>query len=438
MRISKLRILTLALCMIPTLSSRAETIENAAQTALRTHPSIESAQAALDVAYERRREEFSGYFPTLSTTASGGRMFGDNATSRGSSTTRGEAYSYLWEGSVSARQPLFHGFEIRRRVDSANAKKLSAEQTLAETQENLVFNTSRSYVDLLRARKALVMIMEQNAKVDEYILRISQGVDEGVMDEAELQQAKDVKASLEGLLAEYKGQVAAAEAQYIELVGALPQDELQNPQPNVQLILEGVDEALAFAMKNHPSVLAAEMNLKSAQYDVGAEQASLYPSFDGELSYLESDKKEEIGGELTDGRALVRMNWDFETGMGQFARINQKESTVRESRAQADEIRKQVERGVRLAYAEYQTSVELLNNQTKRVNLSADLYATYEVQFEAAVVRILDLMQTDNQYFLSRLDQMNAAHRALLAQYAILASFGRLKDSLTQAHANAG
>ncbi|MDB2683118.1 TolC family protein [Alphaproteobacteria bacterium] len=438
MQLSKSGLLCLSLLTVLCGNARAETVYSAVQTALQTHPSVESAAAAVEVARQKRREEFSAYFPEISVGAKGGRVFGDNATSRGSRTTRGEAYSYLWEGNASLRQPLFDGFETRKRVDSANASKLSARQTLIETQENLVFNTVRSYVDLLRSRKALVLIELQAAKVADYLDRIEQGVDEGVMDEAELQQAKDVKASTEGVLAQYRGQAAAAEAEYIELVGALPKDDLDNPQPNVEMMLENINEALAYAVDNHPSVLAGKLNVKAAKYDVGAEFSSLYPSFDSELSYLKTDKKEEIGGEVTDGRAVVRMNWGFETGLGQFARIEQKKSSLREAQAQLDEVRKQIERGVRLSYAEYQTAIDLLNNHTKRVELSGDLYETYEIQFEAAVVSILDLMQTDSQYFLARLDQLNTAHRALLAQYAILASFGRLKDSFAQDVAQAG
>src|SRR5262245_58715393 len=101
----------------------ADTLETAVSSALKEHPSVESAQAVIDAADEQEAEEFSGYFPEVSLNGTGGRMYGDNATSRGLSVTRGSGYSYLWEGQAMVRQPIFDGFETRNRVESAEAKK---------------------------------------------------------------------------------------------------------------------------------------------------------------------------------------------------------------------------------------------------------------------------------------------------------------------------
>lgn len=412
------------------LPAHAETIENAVQSALKEYPSVAAAKAALTIANEQRREEFSNYFPMLSVGATGGRIFGDNATSRGLNTTRGQAYSWLWEGTVSARQRLFDGFETSNRVDSAEAKKQSAEMSLADVRESLCFSTAQAYIDLLRSRKALLMMEDQASKANDYLGRIQGALNEGASDEAEYQQAQNVKAELDGLVAEYQGQEAAAETQYIQLTGALPQDEIQNPSPATQMVFEDVEEAVLFAKENHPSVKAAKLMVQSAKHDVGAELSSLYPDLNGELSYLQSDKKEEIGGEVEDGRAVLRMNWDLETGGGQFARIRRTKGAVREAQARLAEIERQVERGVRLAYAEYDTSMNVLSNQTMRVQLSQNLMNTLDVQFEGARVRLLQLMQSDNQNFTARLEQMNGIHRALLAQYAVLASTGQLQSSM--------
>jgi len=434
--LKKYLVFPIALLGLLAAPSYAETIDGAVQKSLQTHPTVESALSALDEAQQQRKIERSNYYPRISVGATGGRIFGDNATSRGLSVTRGEAYSYLSEGNIAAHQMIFDGFATKNRLDSASARRLSAVQALQETQGNLVFNTVRSYVDLLRVNKALLLIEGQAEKVEDYLSRIEQGVADGVMDEAELQQARDIKASMQGVLTQYKGQKYAAEAEYLELVGHVVTTEMENPMPNASEVIEEVEAAVEYALNNHPSIVSSRMTMKSAQYDVEAERASLYPTLDGELSYLRSVKDEDIGGPVTDARAVVRMNWDFETGLGQYARINQQKSTLKGARADLDTIRKQVERGVRLAYAEYKTSIDLLENQTQRAELNENLYEAYEVQFEAALVRILNLMQSDNQYFLARLDQLNTAHRALIAQYAILSSTGRLVGSFAQADAD--
>ena len=74
------------------LHANAETLQEAVTDALASSPRIESALADRAEALEKIREERSGYFPRINATATGGRIFGDNATSRGTVTTRGEAY----------------------------------------------------------------------------------------------------------------------------------------------------------------------------------------------------------------------------------------------------------------------------------------------------------------------------------------------------------
>ena len=103
----------------------AETLEEATAAALNSHPSIEGAKASSEEAAQAKREQFSNYFPTLSASSTAGRIYGDNATSRGLSVTRGAGYSGLWNGSVSAREKIFDGFETSNRVGAAKSRKAS-------------------------------------------------------------------------------------------------------------------------------------------------------------------------------------------------------------------------------------------------------------------------------------------------------------------------
>ncbi|MCB1757315.1 MAG: TolC family protein [Gammaproteobacteria bacterium] len=106
---------------------------------LSQHPQVESAQAAFGRSRQEQKEEFSAYFPELNVTATGGRIYGDNSTSRGLSVTRGTGYSYLWEGSVSARQKIFDGMETRNRVGAARSQVKAAELALIDVRENLAY-----------------------------------------------------------------------------------------------------------------------------------------------------------------------------------------------------------------------------------------------------------------------------------------------------------
>ena len=410
--------------------SMAESLPEAVKAALATHPAVAMTQASAQAADQELRIQRSGYFPDVSASAAAGRMFGNNATSRGLEVTRGEGYSDIWNTSVSARQPLFDGFETPSRVRAAQEQKRSSDLMLLDARENMSFRVTQAYIELMRAREGLLMLKDYTSKADEYLARIKSMVDEGASDEAEHQQARDIRVILDGLIADYEGQVRAAESNYFMLTGRLPETDLLKPPALDDQIPASIDDAIAYARDHHPSVLAARRAMQASVFDLQAEKAPLYPRVDGELSYLIEEKRDLIGGELEDGRALINMNWQFETGGAQLARIKKKKYEHAQAKARLEEMQKQIELGVRLALSELETANRQVSNQAKRRELNEKLFATYKIQFDGGKISPLQLMQGENQLFTTGLEQMNGQYRALAAQYGILASMGQLQNTL--------
>lgn len=418
--------LTGMLCIGP--AAKAETIEQAVQSALTTHPGVESALQVLSIAKEQKKEAFSGYFPELSVNASAGRLFGDNATSRGLSVTRGTGYSYLGEGSLTVSQLLFDGMETPKRVEAAEIRKMSAGMDVVNVKESLAFGAVSAYLDVLRARKALQLITGHNEIVDDYLGRIRTMVDEGASDETELQQARDIQVILSGIKTDFEGQVRSAEATFAEVAGYMPPKDMSDPAGVSALLEQDVVQAVSQAKASHPSVLSAQLQSRAAAHDIDAEEGTLYPDFNGELSYLKSDKEDILGGEVVDARALVRMNWNFSTGGQQLAAIRRTKHAHKEALARMQELERRIERDVRLAYSELKTSETQVELFKKRRDLNEKLFAAYESQFEGARVKLLQLMQSHNQLFNTNLESINGKYRYLTAQYGVLASMGRLQD----------
>ncbi len=422
--------LTGVLCLLLPQTAGAETMREAIESALASHPGVDIANARKDVASEQEREEFSNLFPEISTSATGGRMFGNNSTTRGLSVSRGEAYSWLWEGSASITQPLFNGFETYRRIDAAEARESAAEFTLADAKQGVALRAAQAFLNVKRAQEAYAKTVSYQDRIKDYLSRISKAVEGGAADESEAAQAKNIQSQLDNTAAEMEGQVKLAMADYAEATGSMPSGELRGGEEIKSLLFGNVDEALQYAGANHPLVLSAHKNLEAEDKEVSAEKGVLLPDLDGELSYLKRDQKEEIGGEVVDSRAVMRMSWGFSTGGGQLARIRKSKAERSEALARAAQTKREIERDIRRAYAEYETAQKQRELSVKRATVTKELFTTYERQFEASKVRLLQLMQAENQLFTSELERINADYRVMMAEYTTLASSGRLLDVL--------
>jgi len=412
-------------------SVNAETLREAVASALATHPGVEIAAARKVASSADESEQYSNLFPQINTSLTGGRMYGNNSTTRGLTVLRGEAYSWLWEGSASVTQPLFNGFETYNRIDAARARENAAEFTMADARQGVALRAAQAFLNVMRAREAYKKTTSYQGRIKDYLSRVKTMVEAGAADEAEMAQAKNIESMLENSVAEMEGQVKLALADYNEAVGGMPTGELRHGNGEEgKLVPLGVEEAINYAGAHHPLILSARKNLDAEDQEVSAEIGSLFPKLDGEVSYLERDQKEEIGGEVVDGRAVVRMNWGFSTGGGQFARIKKSKAERSEALARIAQTQREIERDIRRAFAEYETAKKQKELNAKRAGVTKDLFHTYEKQFEASKVRLLQLMQAENQVFTAELEQINSNYRLMMAEYGMLASTGNLVAAL--------
>lgn len=422
--------LTGLMCFMISSSAQAETLREAVSAALASHPAVDIAAARKDAASEAEREEFSNLFPQISTTLTGGRVYGDNSTSRGLTVSRGAAYSWLWEGNASLTQPIFDGFETYNRIDAARARENAAEYTLADARQGIALHAAQSFLNVMRAQEAYAKTLSYQDRIKDYLSRINGMVEAGAADESEVAQAKNILAQLENSVAEMDGQVRLALADYAEAVGAMPAGELHDPELGQAMVFATAEDAIAHATQYHPLLLSARQNLDAEDNEVRADKGVLLPTLDGEISYLERDQKEEIGGEATDARAVMRMNWAFSTGGGQLARIRKSKAEKSEALARTAQTQREIERDIRRSFAELATSAKQNELNVKRAVVTKELFDTYEKQFEASKVRLLQLMQAENQVFSTEMEQINSKYRMMMAEYGILASAGTLLDTL--------
>lgn len=408
----------------------AETLGAAVVSALNDHPSVEAAVANRNALSEERREAWTGHFPRVRVNSTAGRIYGDNSTSRGLQVTRGAAYSYLWEGSATLTQPLFDGFETFNRVDAADERRESASYSLADVREDLALRTVMAYLDVLRGRESLKRLEAHSAKIADYQGRIQTMVDEGAADESMIVQVRDIKVQLDKTAIDIEGQLKASNAKYAELTGHFPDDPMDKPVPPLDRVPQDMEEGVGFAMDQHPALKAALATEQASAYDVEAQKQFYYPDVDGELSYLERDQRDEIGGEVVDARAVVRLNWDLSVAGGEFAGAHKAKYRRFENKAKMEETRRQIERDVRVAYSDLDTAHRQVKVVQERLEINRDLFKNYEAQFEGARINLLQLLQSDNTVFNTDLTLMNSEYRLLAAQYAVLGSTGQLQDAL--------
>lgn len=423
---------TATACLLVGVSpASAENLRESVTDALSYNPEIDGAFYDRQSAEATLKEKRSDYFPRLNANASTGRVYGDNATSRGTLTTRGAAYSNMWDASFSATQTLFDTFRTSHLVDAAKARVEAAKLSRADIEETVALQTVVSYLDILRADAVLEKAKAHAARIKETKSKVSMMVDNGAADESELHLVEQVEVDLRKLVTELEGQARDARIRYVQQTGRPPYGDLEVPENDFAgAIPEDMEMAVSQAGSQHPQVRANDGLVAANKEEVEAERATYFPTVEGELSAYKRDWKEELGGEVIDNRAIVRLNWDFETGGAASARVARERAEVNRAITDKETARRRVEALVRQAYNEKDTTSRLMTIASEKYEANNGLLGTYRKQFEGGLIRLPLLLRTENDVFLAQMDKITLGYRMMSADYAILSAMGQLRQSL--------
>mgnify|MGYP006269258237 CR=1 FL=1 len=420
----------LVFVVFPNTEAFSETLQNSVESALLYNPQVENASAGYFAAEEGINEARAGLYPDVEVNVQGGRFYADTTTTRAQTVSRGAAYSGLFEASLTVRQPLFDGMETFRRMDAAQARAGSADLSIENVRESLAIEVVRSYIDVLRTRKTLEMLESQKTEMQDFKNRIERSVNQAAASESELLQAEEIMLQLQNIETGLIRDLRSAEARFAELTGYFPPENLVQPERKTNLVPEDLQDAILYARQNHPEIKALKLEALAADHDVKAEKGTFLPDINTELTYLERDQSDTVGGETLDARALLKASWTFNVGGRVKARARRAEFAHKQALASTRQTIRRIEREIREAFSIVKSAQRQQDILLQTADKKKRLLETFRSQFEGGNVTLVQLMQATNQMFKSRRDLMAVEYQLMQAEYFVIGRTGRLRDAL--------
>ena len=421
-----LRLLSISsvLTLMSGVSTQAETLDEAIEKAVKNHPVIMAATANQTASKEDVNQEKSSYYPTANASASFGRIYADNTTTRGLTVSRGAGYSWFGEGSGSLSQKLYDFNATRYGIDAAKARYQSAGANRDAQILSIGLQAAQAYLQLLRAQNLLGIAQENKKDIEVYYNRIKTAFDNDGADESEVSRAQDFLSLSKNMVLQYQSDLQITEAGYKEVIGHKPEHKLEHPSIDISSLPNTLDEAIGIALARHPQISSSALEVKATAQDLQREKTSIYPELNAELSYGEKDQKDIIGGESSDGRALIRMNWDYSLGGAETAAKRRAAALKQEAEFNLTALNRVIERDVEIAWHSLNLARKKKNNEADRLDAAKKTLATYKEQYEGSQRSILDLMTVKNSYFTAQQDYLNVTLQEMNAVYTLMNAMG--------------
>jgi adhesin transport system outer membrane protein len=430
------KVATSLLCavMFTSLLANAQSLEQVVAYSLDTDPEIRVAYTQFKVLEKLVEQAEAGYFPTIDLTGGIGYEYTDSPGTRGLNAN-GITLNRR-EFGLSLTQNLFDGFHTRSEVNRARSDAIAGQWRLYSKAEDLALQVSKVYVALIEAKKLLDLSEQNLVSHQKTYEQIKSRTESGLGSSTELSQINGRLAKAHSNLIATRNNYLDREVTFYRVISQRP-DNLVVPYPDSSLLPENKNEGLTIALEKNPVIKAAANDINAANYQYKSAKSTLYPkvsfvlnaNFDDNLDGIDSDSFG-ANGESNEVLAMVRFSYNIFSGGKDTAYAKENAYKVNQAKDLNRNVHNEVEEGFMLSW----NAFEQLNLQKKYIKIhvvaTKDTQLDYLEQFRIGQHSLLDLLDTENELYQSRVDFVGAEMSEIIAQYRILHSMGLLLDSL--------
>ncbi len=420
--------LTLWVVSIPS-AAQEVTLKDAIQFGLANNPEY-GVVANTRMATEKELRQARGLFlPSLDLTGDTGLEYTDDPNTRAGIDPDDEETLFRYQVGLTLTQLLFDGFNAKSEVERQVARVRSSAHRVDETAEFVGLDIVEAYLEVMRQRELLQIARENIDSHLDIMAQTKDAVYAGKSTEADLAQVEARLARANATESQTKQALRNAESQYKAETGEMPGDLTLTPVP-LQNLAANVEEAVRRAIVDGPTVKIFEADIEVAEAEQKQTESSFYPQVNLQLDAANSEDVGGVEGYDTSGRALVTMNWNLFRGGIDTARRKEfiyRSAVAKEQRADAARA---IEDDVRQTWASMVAEGDQAREFYNQSLSNQTVVRSYRDQFELGRRTLLDVLDAQNEHFVSRSNTINAEYLEMLAMYRLMALQGRLLDSM--------
>lgn len=324
---------------------------------------------------------------------------------------------------------LFDGFATVSEVKRLGRAKLVRYFELLDTMENMALEAGRAYLDVVRHRQLVTLAEENYAQHKITREQLFKRAQSGVGKRADVDLADARMALADVNVTTTYANLHDVTARYLRIVGEQPSATMTVPDVLSKAMPNGFSAVFIEALKSNPALRASIENTEAAQFDLEGRRAAFMPKVDV-VARSDTNSNYLDTGSRTDSRVEFRFNLNLFNGGSDVARLRQ----YRERKNAALDSREKVCRDMRQTIAIAYNDVQRLNNQISRIRTQVALVdktrTAYRDQFNLGQRTLLDVLNTQNEYFDAQRALVNADIDLSIAHLRSHAGMGRLLDHL--------
>jgi TolC family type I secretion outer membrane protein len=401
-------------------TARAETLMEALATTYATNPTLAAQRAQQRQLDEQVPQALSGWRPQVSILGNAGSARLETDLVRRNTTPV--------EYGLDVTQPLFRGGRTVAQTRAAENAVRAGRARLMNIEQDVLFNAVVAYINVLAVQAVLEFEVQNEQRLTRFLEATSDRFEVGEVTRTDVYQAEARLARASADRVQAEGDLEAARAAYIQVVGT-PPTNLALPEVPADLP-ESMIAAAEWATEGNPQVIAAEFDERSAANTVDQVRGELLPELNLRGEATRGHDVLGLDGRTDDLRATMNVEVPLYQGGAVYSRVRQAKQAVAEQRRIVDDQRREAARLATTAWSNLvasSASVEAFRTEVKANEVAVD-----GVLREQAVGTrtVLDVLDTQQDLLDSQRNLVNARRDELQFAYEVKRAIGTLTAEL--------
>jgi len=403
-------------------------MQDAVRSGLATNPEYGTVAASRRATDEELNQGEALFLPSIDFAGDFGFEHSDDPATR-AGPGDDEEDLFRSEAGLTLTQLLFDGFESKFEVLRQKARVNSAAHRVRETSELVGLAIVQSYLEVMRQRQLLVIARQNVADHLSILEQVEDGVNAGRTTQADLEQVRARVAAAKATESNTRQALRNAEATYIEEVGD-EAGQLTMPVIPYDALAAGVDEEVEKVLSYSPTLDIFASDIEVAYAEAIQTRSTQYPQVDFQVNGRVGNDINGVEGVDRSASALVVVNWNLYRGGGDIARAREFLHRHQQAKEARTEAARAVTNEVRQSWAAMIAAGEQAREFASQAEANVEVVKAYKDQFTLDRRTLLDVLDAQNELFVSRSNAINSEFLEMFAVYQILALKGSLLPTL--------
>jgi adhesin transport system outer membrane protein len=367
-------------------------------------------------------------YPTLDLRGS----VNNSRTSTNSYTPKNGDLTSTDEYSLNLNQPLYDGFEASYEKQLQNNRYESAQYYLKEAQNALALTYTQNYINVLKTKDMLSLSSESYQMSEDIYNKTVRKVERGFGTKLEFERAKgNLEESSVNLAVDRLSFHDAVQSLYNHVQEKFDSTELVKPTFTYNLP-HSEEEALSFALANHPSMLVSLKNVEVAMAEQKRDLKSFHPDVNLVGSYKLNDaahkeKGVDVSNEYQVG---IEIAYNLYNGGKDDASNKKSLQTIKEKKILIQKSNQEISNKLALAWNSYTLNAEKLARLQAFVKTRRLVLDTTFEEFDLGTKDLGSVIDAHLDYISTKRSMISTTYDLLLAHFRVLEAIGILSDEI--------